>query len=338
MNSLSTRCPHCQTAFQVSPAQLEVADGNVRCGACLNVFLAREHFLDEHLKPDTAHTTAEPVNSDTESETASLASAPESDAGFSEPGWELLEEIHSEELAPDAPDEELLTEPVNSQKQMFFEDDGGRTEPLLFGNRSSAFIADLDDDEDAPDQFTPANRAALQRFSVPVEMHSSQKLQVNLFKLAGAALLTMLLISTLALQWIWFNRDALSRQTDWRPRIEWMCAQLSCTVAPLRDLAAISSENLVVRSHPETANALLVSLTFHNNAAFAQPFPTLILKFTDADQKPVATRSFLPQEYLQEELRDITLMPPDTSVQARVDIVDPGTDAINYEVFLGNVN
>ena len=217
---------------------------------------------------------------------------------------------------------------------MFFEEDSGRTEPLLF---ASALDADLQDDNEAG-QFSPANRAALRDFSVPVEIHSAQKNQTNLLKLTGAVLLTILLLSALGLQLIWFKRDALSLQAEWRPRIEWMCAQLPCTVAPQRDLTAISSENLVVRSHPETENALLVSLSFRNNAAFAQPFPVLTLKFTDIDQKPVGIRRFLPHEYLQEGLRGRTIMPPDTSVQARVDIVDPGSNAINYEVFLGNLD
>ena len=42
-----TCCPHCQTAFRVTPEQLSARDGKVRCGACHKVFNAREHLLDE---------------------------------------------------------------------------------------------------------------------------------------------------------------------------------------------------------------------------------------------------------------------------------------------------
>lgn len=41
----STRCPHCSTAFRVTPEQLAVARGSVRCGSCLEVFNAEEHML-----------------------------------------------------------------------------------------------------------------------------------------------------------------------------------------------------------------------------------------------------------------------------------------------------
>ena len=39
-----TKCPKCDTTFRVSPTQLQVAKGAVRCGACLHVFRATDHF------------------------------------------------------------------------------------------------------------------------------------------------------------------------------------------------------------------------------------------------------------------------------------------------------
>ncbi len=39
-----THCPQCATAFKVSPQQLELAKGWVRCGRCAHVFEAALHF------------------------------------------------------------------------------------------------------------------------------------------------------------------------------------------------------------------------------------------------------------------------------------------------------
>jgi predicted Zn finger-like uncharacterized protein len=39
-----THCPQCDTAFKVSPQQLELAKGWVRCGRCSHVFEAALHF------------------------------------------------------------------------------------------------------------------------------------------------------------------------------------------------------------------------------------------------------------------------------------------------------
>ncbi|MGH8353954.1 MAG: MJ0042-type zinc finger domain-containing protein, partial [Pseudomonas sp.] len=46
-DSFVTQCPHCQTSFRVSRAQLGAAHGAVRCGACLHLFNATQHLLGE---------------------------------------------------------------------------------------------------------------------------------------------------------------------------------------------------------------------------------------------------------------------------------------------------
>ncbi|WP_426415837.1 DUF3426 domain-containing protein [Aestuariirhabdus sp. LZHN29] len=40
-----TRCPQCQTAFRLTRAQLQAANGSVRCGSCLHVFKATNHII-----------------------------------------------------------------------------------------------------------------------------------------------------------------------------------------------------------------------------------------------------------------------------------------------------
>ena len=43
---LVTQCPYCQTRFRLTPEQLRVASGHVRCGACLEVFQAADAAPD----------------------------------------------------------------------------------------------------------------------------------------------------------------------------------------------------------------------------------------------------------------------------------------------------
>ncbi|MEJ6655175.1 MAG: DUF3426 domain-containing protein [Pseudomonas sp.] len=51
---LVTQCPYCQTRFRLTPEQLLVAAGNVRCGACLEVFNASEAAVTEPPAAPTA--------------------------------------------------------------------------------------------------------------------------------------------------------------------------------------------------------------------------------------------------------------------------------------------
>ncbi|MFT5929561.1 MAG: putative Zn finger-like uncharacterized protein, partial [Candidatus Azotimanducaceae bacterium] len=46
MTSSVSRCPNCDTSFKVTDVQLAAAAGAVRCGACLQIFVASEYFVD----------------------------------------------------------------------------------------------------------------------------------------------------------------------------------------------------------------------------------------------------------------------------------------------------
>lgn len=80
---MQTQCPQCHTAFRVSAEQLELAAGKVRCGQCLHIFVASEHFIDEAA-----------TNSDTPD------SPVEIDFSFDNSGFEMPAELFTGELSP----------------------------------------------------------------------------------------------------------------------------------------------------------------------------------------------------------------------------------------------
>ena len=61
LEPLITQCPNCETRFRVTEAQLQVAHGRVRCGACLSVFDGTAHLsLDgEELQRQTGYWKAQ---------------------------------------------------------------------------------------------------------------------------------------------------------------------------------------------------------------------------------------------------------------------------------------
>ncbi len=44
-----TQCPSCESTFNTNPNLLDMAEGKVRCGACLTVFLAQDNFVDTRI-------------------------------------------------------------------------------------------------------------------------------------------------------------------------------------------------------------------------------------------------------------------------------------------------
>lgn len=197
--------------------------------------------------------------------------------------------------------------------------------------RALRFDDDVLDEHTQPPALSEGDIQHVSGADTPLELHWQENHGSGKSQIVFTMLALVLLIS-LGLQWLWFNRDTLSQNPRWRPYMNTLCGRLPCELPVLVDIRAIHSDTLEVRSHPEISNALSVHFVFRNDAGFAQPFPGLYLRFTDADNKVVAERRFLPQEYLPEGVADLGDMPPGAPVQVALAILDPGARAVNYEV------
>lgn len=144
--------------------------------------------------------------------------------------------------------------------------------------------------------------------------------------------LSILALITLAVQVGWFKFDYFSRVEPYRTGYLFLCPHLGCQVPTLVDTSHILASNLVVREHPDTQGALAVDVMLINGAPFEQPFPDLLLVFTDIDQNQVASRRFIPKDYLGGELVGRELMPQNQKIHVTLDLVDPGAEAVNYHI------
>jgi len=145
-------------------------------------------------------------------------------------------------------------------------------------------------------------------------------------------LLILLGVAALAGQYIAYHFEELARQDQYRPWFQQLCPQIGCTVPSKVDIAKIKSSNLVVRSHPEFNGALVVDAIIYNRAPFSQPFPLLELRFADLNGHLIASRRFKPGEYLNGDLEGMAEMPPQTPIHIALDILDPGSKAVNYSL------
>jgi hypothetical protein len=130
----------------------------------------------------------------------------------------------------------------------------------------------------------------------------------------------------------YFKFDYFSRVEPYRTAYLFVCPVFGCDVPTLIDTSQILATNLIVRNHPEAANALMVDAILINNAPFEQPFPDLTLSFSKLDETPVATRRFTPAEYLAGELAGMKHIPVRQPVHITIEIADPGPDAVNYSL------
>ena len=145
-------------------------------------------------------------------------------------------------------------------------------------------------------------------------------------------LLNLIGAAALAGQYVIYHFDELARQDQYRPWFEQLCPEVGCQLPSKVDISQVKSSNLVVRSHPEFSGALVVDAILYNRAAFSQPFPLLEMRFADINGQLLASRRFKPSEYLAGELAGNAEMPPQTPIHIALDILDPGTQAVNYSL------
>ncbi len=176
------------------------------------------------------------------------------------------------------------------------------------------------------------SRTALLMNIIPAPIEFSAKRMRRWYQRKLWPSLSILALIALTVQVGWFKFDYFSRAEPYRTGYLFLCPYLGCQVPTLVDTSRIIASNLVVREHPETEGALAVDVMLINGAPFEQPFPDLVLVFTDIDEKQVASRRFVPKDYLGGELVGRELMPQNQKIHITLDLVDPGDKAVNYHI------
>ena len=86
-----------------------------------------------------------------------------------------------------------------------------------------------------------------------------------------------------------------------------------------------------IRQHPKHKSALLIKAAIKNTASFAQNYPDIMVTLSDLSGSVVAQRRFLPKEYLGSLYHPFLQMKPGKPVHIALEVVDPGSAAINFE-------
>jgi predicted Zn finger-like uncharacterized protein len=159
LQPLVTRCPDCSTQFKVSEAQLQVANGKVRCGSCLEVFEGVDNLVwDADFDADES---ADVTLDDLLDELKEEGSTPESELGaakansIAELDWVADVETQSApELEPET-DPELGPE---SEQGSSSQDNAERSSKVVETDTDSVDDPQVDDSDDEFDRELAANQ------------------------------------------------------------------------------------------------------------------------------------------------------------------------------------
>ena len=133
----------------------------------------------------------------------------------------------------------------------------------------------------------------------------------------------------LGLQWLLADRARLAADPGWRPLVAGACALLRCDLPPWREPSAFVLLERDVRPHPDAADTLRITASFRNDAAWAQPWPQVVLTLSDIDGRPLGTRAFTAAEYLDGSPPS-GLLDSGQGAVIRMDVLEPGPGAVGF--------
>ena len=315
-----TQCPECQTSFRVTEAQLRIAEGSVRCGACLHVFQAEDYLLSPLLDMTERLAIEQDYWLDFEDYMAQVAPVlePAVHEGGEEPS-----------AAPAAVEELGLGDRDLSvvDGESLFTD--GHKEP-------SALPGLVDRDLQAVDGESPFVDGHEKAFDLEFEPDPELLFQDRrrFFPFASLkwvpGILFMLLL--LGAQWAFMNLQTFAQNEAYREQILAFCRVTGCSVPDYDKLEFLETRELIIRSHPEAPSALMVDVLLRNSGDFRQVFPGLRLDFMEVRGNVVASRVFRSADYLGGEMRGLRYIPALTEVRLSLEIVDPGEKALGYQM------
>ncbi|MDH4273922.1 MAG: DUF3426 domain-containing protein [Gammaproteobacteria bacterium] len=302
--SMYTECPSCHTIFRIGPQQLKAANGRVRCGQCGTVFDGLSSLMDE-LPADVPLAKDEAVGKFTQNDAAALED-------FQVSGGRARESISR--VSKPAP--AVATPPPAEVRSKPSKPSEPKTRPQAAASFATAPTSNYVLDElESPEISTP--RGPWLRYALLTSL-------IVVLALGGVA------------QYFYFKRSIIAaKYPSVRPYLETACAQISgfvpCDITAPRDLKSMRLTQRDVRSHPNKANALMVTATFVNEASYTQAYPILQLTFSDINGKLIAQRRFMPQEYLTSDIRIEDGMRAGVPMKILLEIMDPGSTAVNFE-------
>lgn len=345
-----TQCPDCATVFRVTAEALRAAQGDVRCGVCSTSFNALEN-LSEVAVSQAAEETETP--------------APEDSIEVEElPAGEEIELSSANEIP-------ALTEsatPADEERAMEFHGNAADLDRLFVVAApvekpfnpakvaASLTMGDLDrtdehpilvlDERDEPAEPAPEHFTA-PRILIPEEMRKRLAEQAAARTalatdfgehdgmpqgrqwpwVAGVAALVLLL----AVQVVHSARESLIKKPGVGPLLAQVYAFFGAAVTSPTDLSAYELRQWGAASDPAQAGLLLLRASIVNRAGYAQPYPLLRLALQDRLGTTLGVRDVEPADYLP-GTRTPSLLDPGQRVDAEIRIVDPGMEAVGFEM------
>ncbi len=336
--SMVTQCPHCATAFNVTPEQLFARDGQVRCGQCRQVFDGLVNLTSlEALQDGIPPPLAESASAANQAEPAASSSATPVSLGFSPKNWPMLPDV------PEVPVPPLPLEVV-ADKQSYALARASRSDSAEHPGADSLSAQDTPATPQAVDAHeareaqiaalvntgpssTPVVQPAMRQSALSEEIRyndgDEQPARRTRWPWALAAGLAAIALCGQAVYT--FRSELAAHFPAVRPALAQSCEALPlpvrCTVPPLQRPSALiiqASDMLIL----DKAKPHLVQLivTMQNQSSLDIGYPAIDLVLNDRFDHALARRVFLPADYLRGDDAQKTVIAASVTATIRINL------------------
>ncbi|MCM8611009.1 DUF3426 domain-containing protein [Accumulibacter sp.] len=323
---MRTCCPSCQTVFRVTPEQLRLRAGKVRCGQCRAVFNAIENLVDGE---SNAPAPAAPAKA-----TPTVALPPSAARASSRP--EPAPSVADVAATPVVASYSATAAAIDPGTPSSPSPDGDG--PDLAADESRSAERQLPDA--AADDRLPAGEgegegegrpgASQWLGEMPAAPVSVERSVRTTFVLA-AVLLAGLLIGQL----VFHLRGSIAISMPvLRPALQGLSAVFGSEIPLPRQAALVSIESSDLQADPGRDKRLVLQATLRNRAAWAQAYPALELTLTDTRDKVVARRVLLPEEYLLPPAAEDGSFAPNAEIEVRLWLEAQQVEAAGYRLYV----
>ena len=312
-----TRCPQCRTTFRVTPEQLRLRQGRVRCGECMTSFDALASLAEDGAQwPAIKEPGSENDDPATPApEDAALADVPRStDARVDERIEPTIKPEPEPGSSPPEPDPDMVP-PIDE-----------RASEALPAAEQFEPTAQVDTVEAPAPIVAPPHEPAAE-----AGLHEPTPTPHRWPWLIGCSLALM----ALALQGaVHFRTTLAARVPESGPWLAMLCEPLGCALDLPRRIDLIEIESSDLAPVKDAGGHLQLVATLRNRASFAQACPHLELTLTSAGDRALLRRALAPGEYLG------PLAPTAAGFAARgdqtvqLDLQVEDTPAVGYRLYL----
>jgi predicted Zn finger-like uncharacterized protein len=358
-----TRCPSCATHFRVTPEQLKVRGGRVRCGQCQNVFNALDSLIEEPVviaapvaavavppaptfletpeSPQLTGTTASyDSGADSEEETCpapqpdeitvSPEPAPCVPSGISEPVPEALEELPA---SPPEPLEEPVAADPEATDHQVVEADATASAPveaeMVEAVAGQPVAEQLAGDDPAVAETDVPEAASAEEWSStfpePPPPPRRWPWVIGSLVALAAIVLQALLAFRVELAVLW---------PEGKPALVALCEIADCEVGLPAKVGLVGIEASDLHPDSEHKGRLVLAATLKNRAPFAQQFPHLELTLTDTADQAIARKVLAPADYLPPATPVANGMQPNADIMLAIGIDSGEVAASGYRLYL----